>query len=278
MPWLLLSLVGFSLALGRPGWSREAVPQVTPGPVHGLDVMPLTFEPMDDSRPQSETTVGGATRAYQPPADLSSPRRTAGGGTRGGCDGLSAHSLTALAPQAHIGQTASTRPTLTWFVTDKTPYPIKVQLYRYRSSDPTDDRLELVQIFDMGDSQPGWMTLTLPETLAPLEVGETYRWKVILECSPSQPSRNRIDEADLQVVPPPATLEVAGDALLQAEQYLSAGLWYDGLAVLAQAPVSPAVATYRRELIASLAELEAENPNDQFSLFSDRLSYIATLD
>jgi hypothetical protein len=130
----------------------------------------------------------------------------------------------------------------------------------------------------MGNSQPGWMTLTLPETLAPLEVGETYRWKVILECSPSQPSRNRIDEADLQVVPPPATLEVAGDALQQAEQYLSAGLWYDGLAALAQAPVSPAIDTYRRELMASLAELEAENPNDKFSLFSDRLRYIANQD
>lgn len=217
-------------------------------------------------------------KGYQPSGNSTSPRRTTGGGTRGGCDGQSAVNVTALAPQAHMGQTISTRPTLTWFVTDETPYPIELQLYRYSSSDPTDDRLELVDIFDLGESQPGWMALTLPPTMAPLEVGETYRWKVILKCSPSQPSRNRIDEADLQVVPPPANIAVVGDAVQQAEQYLSLGFWYDGIAALSKVPVSAAATAYRREVISSLAELEAENPNDPISLFSDRLRYIADQD
>jgi hypothetical protein len=70
-------------------------------------------------------------------------------------------------------------------------------------------------------------------------------------------------------------MPATGDPVQQADQYVAMGLWYDAIAVLSQAPVSPAAAAYRSELVASLAELEVENPNDEFSLFSDRLIYIA---
>ncbi|MEA5464078.1 DUF928 domain-containing protein [Leptothoe sp. PORK10 BA2] len=216
-------------------------------------------------------------KSYSPPANPTPPNRTTGGGTRGGCDSPAAISLTALAPQAHAGQTASTWPTLTWYIADENPYPVQLQLYRYTSSNPVETQLERVHFFDLGPSQPGWMSFTLPTSLPPLNVGETYRWKVILQCSASQPSKNKIDEADLQVVPLPIGMVTTTDPVQQAQQFAAAGLWYDAIAVISQSSAASAVA-YRRDLVASLAELEAENPNDQFSQLSNRLRYIATQD
>jgi hypothetical protein len=62
----------------------------------------------------------------------------------------------------------------------------------------------------------------------------------------------------------------------RAQQYAAAGLWYDAIALLAQPPLSPDDIDYRRELVLSLAALEAENPNDQFSLLSYRLRMIVS--
>ena len=191
----------------------------------------------------------------------------------------------ALAPQTHAGQTMSPRPTLTWYIAEERSYPVQLQLYRYTSQDPTNTQLERVEFFDVGLSQPGWMAFTLPSSLPPLQVGEMYRWKVIVRCSESQPSRNKIDEADLQVVSPPPGMEVTGEPVQQAEQYVAAGLWYDAIAVLSQDPVSPAAVAYRSELVGDLAELAAQAANDpnnefsrEFSLLSDRLRYVANLD
>ena len=215
--------------------------------------------------------------SYQPPPDAEPPKRATVGGSRGGCTGDAPIDLTALAPQSHIGRTASTRPTLVWFVPDATPYPLQLQLYRYTSAEAETDQLEPVQSFDFEQSQPGYMTFTLPADAPALTVGETYRWKVILFCNPGRPSQVNLDEADLQVVGPPAGLEAiaADSSVAQAAQYVAAGLWYDAIAVLSQAPVSPAAAAYRSELVADLAQLETANPNDEWSQFSERLRYIA---
>ena len=40
-------------------------------------------------------------------------------------------------------------------------------------------------------------------------------------------------------------------------------------------PFPPAAADYRSKILESLAELEADNPDDSWSLFSERLRYIA---
>ncbi|MFH7243968.1 MAG: DUF928 domain-containing protein [Spirulina sp.] len=287
-PVLSLLLLGhvaaFSLPLHGAAWGREnPSSRVAQEQVLGTDARPQSwplaaaFEDIafEDRRGQPLSPAGpgprGGTRAYQPPADPGYPRRTTGGGTRGGCDGRAATSLTAMAPQAHIGQTASLHPTLTWYIADTMPVPLELQIYRYTSEDPTDDRLEPVAFFDLGRSQTGWMTFTLPDDLPPLVVGETYRWKIIAQCSESQPSRNRIDEADLQVVAMPTDIEITGDSSQQAQQYAEAGLWYDAIALLAQPPLSPVEVSYRRDLVLSLADLEAENPNDPLSLLSYRL-------
>lgn len=230
------------------------------------------FQPPPDNGMPGNLAPGGI-RAYQPPPYSTGPRRRTVGGTRGGCDGTAAINLTALAPQGHIGQTTATHPTFVWYVPDGEPYPMQLQLYRYTSD--AGEQLERVKFFDFEQSQPGFMSFTLPEDEPPLAVGETYRWKVIIFCNPGRPSQVSLDEADLMVVEPPAGLDAAGDPVAVAERYAAAGLWYDAIAALSQEPVSPAAAAYRSKILESLAELEADNPDDSWSLFSERLRYIA---
>ncbi|MBE9157952.1 DUF928 domain-containing protein [Nodosilinea sp. LEGE 06152] len=244
------SLTGVFLSVGNPSWGNQVAPS------------PLLIAQSSNRR------------GYQPPPTSRAPRRTVGGGTRGGCDGTAPINLTALAPQAHIGATAATRPTLVWYVPDETPYSMQLQLYRYAAAEG--DELTPVNTFNLGDSQPGYQSFTLPEDEPALAVGSTYRWKVILLCNPGRPSQVALDEADLQVVTASNRVAVGQGSLVdRAEQAIAAGLWYDAIALLSEAPVSPEADTYRRELLAELAEQEALNPNDGISLFSDRLSYLA---
>lgn len=250
-----------TLALGS-GLVLELMTTLTPG---------LGLKP--------ETQVQASPyRNYRPPSSSRPPRRTTAGGTRGGCSGDAAINLTALAPQGHSGQTAASHPTLTWFLADQAPYPLELQLYRYIGEDTQDDRLEPVSSFDLGKSQPGYHRFTLPASLAPLQPGQFYRWKLVLKCEPGRPSKNQIAEADLQVVPAssPMATATASNPVDRSAHFIDLGLWYEAIASLSEPSVTPSVAAYRRLLLENLAALEAENPEDSKTNFSDALRYIAT--
>ncbi|MBD2234792.1 DUF928 domain-containing protein [Phormidium tenue] len=245
------SLTGVFLSVGNPSWGNEVT----------LHSSPLIAQSSN-------------RRGYEPPPTSRAPRRTVGGGTRGGCDGSAPINLTALASQSHIGATTTRRPTLVWYVPEETPYQMQLQLYRYAAAEG--DELTPVNTFELGESQQGYTSFTLPEDEPALAVGSTYRWKVILLCNPGQPSKVALDEADLQVVAATSGAAIGqGNLVDRAEQAIAAGLWYDAIALLSQTPVSPEAAAYRRDLLAGLAEQEALNPNDGISLFSDRLNYLA---
>ncbi|MBD2108789.1 DUF928 domain-containing protein [Nodosilinea sp. FACHB-13] len=248
---VLGSLTGIFLSVGNPSWGNEVT----------LNSSPLIAQSSN-------------RRGYEPPPTSRAPRRTVGGGTRGGCDGSAPINLTALGPQSHIGATAKTRPTLVWYVPDETPYQMQLQLYRYAAAEG--DELTPVKTFNLGESQSGYRLFTLPDDEPALAVGSTYRWKVILQCNPGRPSQVALDEADLQVVAVTSGAAMGqGNLVDRAEQAIVAGLWYDAIALLSEAPVSPEAVAYRRDLLAGLAEQEALDPNDGISLFSDRLRYLA---
>jgi hypothetical protein len=243
----------------------------------------LALDPISSLTPELDLKPGTQVKAspyrnYRPPSSSRSPRRTTAGGTRGGCSGDAAINLTALAPQGHSGQTAASRPTLTWFLADQAPYPLELQFYRYIGRDIEDDRLEPLGVFDLGQSQPGYHSFTLPASLAPLQPGQFYRWKLVLKCEPGQPSKNQIAEADLQVVPASSPMAAATltNPVDRSAHFIELGLWYEAIASLSEPPVTPAVTAYRRALLEDLAALEAENPEDSKTNFSQALRSIAT--
>jgi hypothetical protein len=213
-----------------------------------------------EGAPDSTHTGSTGTRLYQPPGDLLSPFGDGLEGRRGGCTGDAEISLTALAPQSHVGQTASTHPTFAWFVPDAQPIEIIFQVYEYGSNGSRD----VIQEIPL-QSSPGIMTLSLPKDEPGLSVGQRYGWRVVLLCNPNSPSSALVAGADIDVVSLPATFSDSLDPLEKAKQYAEAGLWYDALAEVLASGKEASILL--EDLLKDLAELEnlqaAKNGSEQ---------------
>lgn len=243
---LISAFLSLSLILGGVAFADDKNGEGAPDPTH-------------------TGSTGG--RLYQPPADLLSPFEDGSEGRRGGCTGDAQISLTALAPQSHVGQTASTHPTFAWFVPDAQPYEIIFQLYEYGSSGSRN----VIQEIPL-QSSPGIMTLSLPKDKPGLSVGQRYGWRVVLLCNPNSPSSALVAGADIDVVQTPGIFSDSIDPLERAKQYAEAGLWYDALAEVLASGNEASILL--EDLLKDLAELEnlqaAENGSEQ----SQRLTQV----
>jgi hypothetical protein len=203
-----------------------------------------------------------ALAGYVPPADADAPTsRSTSGGRRGGCQGAGNIDLVALAPQHHVGQTASSHPTLVWFVPEDIRQPLELELYEQTSS----GQWQRLNTLTLKEGPAGLMTFTWPETEPGLTVGQTYRWQVVSTCVVGLPSRDLVTTAELQVVAPDNLPAVAPTAppLEVAQNYAEAGLWYDALAVAASGSLDPELTAYRNQLLADLAALEAASTGNE---------------
>jgi hypothetical protein len=125
-------------------------------------------------------------------------------GTRGSCeDSRTPLSLTAIAPLNHIGQTASAKPTLTWYVPDQKSHNMELRLLQSENDD-TQLRQVVWQSPERFPSQAGFMQQTLPETIK-LSPEKVYIWQVTLFCNPKRPSQDQVVEAPIQFVQPSGT-------------------------------------------------------------------------
>ncbi len=223
--------------------------------------------------PGSRTTPKGggtSTGIRYRPSNPSAPR---GGstvtGVRGGsCEANSKGQLTVLAPVNHVGLTASTQPTLVWYVPDTASYPLEVSLF-----DETEGRsAQPIHIFSRMESKAGLMPLSLAAQSFRLTPGRSYRWQVVLVCNPNRPSASQVAQATLQVVAPTATLQAAlansHDRLQRATVYAEAGFWYDALTeMLADSTLKPEVGS----LLKDLGELEPPTRREQLRQVSATL-------
>ena len=86
-------------------------------------------------------------------------------------------------------------------------------------------------------AESGILQVTVPESVVPLEVGETYAWALMLLCNTSDFSRNALAEGLIQRVPADASLTAQinqADLRDRPAAYANAGIWYDALESLAQ--------------------------------------------
>lgn len=193
-----------------------------------------------------------ASAGYQPPKQRSMPRRSAIATGRRGCSGVGKQ-MVALAPQAYVGQTASTRPTFAWFVPDTAPKEIKFYLYEV-----TGNGERVVHRASM-QSQTGLMQYTLPQTEMTLQVGRLYRWRAALICNPKRPSDLSIAQADFDVIEMPATLKqqlaTVRDPLQRANLFAESGLWYDAFGTALELQ-TPRASSLQLDFLQNLAETE----------------------
>lgn len=240
------TLISLVLSVGMPGLAEFRTPPRNSSP-------PLGGSFTTGGGRVHSTPDGG--RAYNPPSDA---RPTQGDHTGGGVRGCGEGDIAAIAPRlSRIGQTATQRPTFTWYVfseddTDK----LEFHLYRYQS----DNSLETVFIDkEVGPSSQGYTAYELPADQADLAVGATYLWQVVSYCDPNLEEIGTWSSADLEVVPAPADLDLttAETSLQRAQAYAGAGLWYDAIAAIHDA-TTPEEVAFRQLLLEELAELEAQ--------------------
>lgn len=197
-----------------------------------------------------------ALAEYKPPPDQRPPSGyTTSTGPRGGCEGSGGTSLTVLAPQKHVGQTASVHPTFAWFVPDSKPLPMEFALYKYGP----DSRPKLAHKLEL-KSSPGIMKLSFPKDKPALAVGQRYLWQVAILCDPNHPSSDLVAKAEIEVVEMPPTLKRALSTRMDRHEiidlYAKAGLWYDALSEALETAENSRLGEVASTLLEDLAKLE----------------------
>jgi hypothetical protein len=176
---------------------------------------------------------------YRPPAGLGAPTRTTGAGTRGAETETSCpivgKPLTALLPSNNFGVTVAPYPTFFVFMpnlSSQTPTPVEFLLEDaggnevYKANFPT-------------NGKSGIIALNLPSQagLAPLAVGQDYKWSFSIICQSIERSRDISVEGGIRRVELNSTLSnqiKQASPQKRVELYAEAEIWQDALATMAQ--------------------------------------------
>jgi hypothetical protein len=198
-----------------------------------------SLPPIAQAQPPKRPTKN---RIYKPRKGIAPKGPITTTATRG-CDfeESSQGRFVALAPVSNIGQTQSARPTFAWFMPHKEAKALRFELINITNGS------EIIYSNDLS-SQPGIMQFTLPASAPGLAIGQSYHWRVILQCEPGRPSADQLVSAEIELITGQSTPSTA-------QAYAERGLWYEAFA-LASAPE-------RMQLLSDLANLEAEEPTDK---------------
>jgi hypothetical protein len=174
---------------------------------------------------QSARSAAAADMPEYIPPVRSAPGGRVGGSTRGPG---TPPTLSALAPD-HTGLTIQEQPSLYWYLSKPTSYPIEFTIIDDRGIQP------LIERRLSGSLQPGMQRVRLAEYGLRLSVGVLYRWSVALVVDPDNRSRDVIAGGAIERIAPPTELraKLARAGKTRAPYlYAEAGLWYDALAAI----------------------------------------------
>ena len=175
--------------------------------------------------------------AQQEPPDRGTPLSNEGTGSRGDClYKPSLPPLKSLAGKDHLKLTASDRPTFWVYL----PYTQAEAPYGEFSLQNGDNEIYRTR-FQL-PAQPGIVSVSLPSTVVPLEVGKQYRWYFDINCSTSASSDDFSTPACLTGMVERVAfsanflreLKTASKPFNRIATYAKQGIWYDALTELAQ--------------------------------------------
>jgi hypothetical protein len=194
---------------------------------------------------------------FNPPGN-GKPRNTAGGASRNGNSclpepQLSSECVTPITPEAVQGLTVASRPTFYVYVPQTSARELFFALkdennqHHYQTSVP------------VPEGEGAVMAIALPDDAPPLEIGQTYRWTFILidetGLKPDSPGvEGDIRRVEANSLTPGS--EQADPTLELAQQYGTAGIWYDMMNTLVQikqsSPNDPTIQASWTGLLASV--------------------------
>ncbi|MES1021585.1 DUF928 domain-containing protein [Gloeocapsa sp. BRSZ] len=202
-----------------------------------------------NSIPQTNTKEVVATATGQinfvpppPPADIGIPGDRTGAGRRGCIVNNPAtrdKQLTALVPITKAatgvdvvwGLTTAEHPTF-WFYVPYRAQDIHSAKFVLRTAD---NRLAYQTIVPL-PNMPGVISLTLPKTVAPLEIAKQYHWYFNIYCADRKPPTAVVHGGVQRRAITPALASQLAQATPQklAELYFANGFWYDAVTVLGE--------------------------------------------
>ena len=197
-------------------------------------LLPWASVPWDDQsaepRRQGVALQGARSAAAADMPEYVPPVRSAPGGRVGGSTrGIGTPpTLSALAPD-HTGLTIQEQPSLFWYLSKLTSYPIELTIIDDRAIQP------LLERRLSGSLQPGVQRVRLADYGMRLLVGVPYRWSVALVVDPDNRSKDIIAGGAIERIAPPAELpaKLAHAGKTRAPYtYAEAGLWYDALTAI----------------------------------------------
>lgn len=161
------------------------------------------------------------------------PGRRAGGGSRSPCPSMNTP-LTALMPVTNSGKTVAERPTF-WFYVPYSPQEARSGEFVLQDEENNDvyrtrSRFKL-------PGTPGFVSLSIPLTEAPLEINKWYRWYFKLYCESQKLSAPVFVEGWVQRSELTTALESRLKAATLEEKYtayITDSIWYDAIDSLAE--------------------------------------------
>lgn len=183
---------------------------------------------IEDQSKRSAAAVG--MPVYNPPK-RGAPGGRVGGGTRGAGDDLPVVSV--LAPD-HVGLTVREQPSLYWYLSKTTTYPVELAIIISQGIQPT---TPLIEKRIPAPTQPGVHPIRLTDFGVRLSTGVQYQWFVSLVRKPDRRSNDVIAGGFIERVAPPEAMAVslaqAGNAKA-SHVYAQSGFWYDAVMTLSE--------------------------------------------
>ena len=192
-----------------------------------------TVQPPESSGSRPNIQPTGATwNSFQPPED-GVPGRREGGGTRGLECPTATTALTALIPQATMGQTISAKPTFFYYL----PVPLD-KTVQFELADQRDKTL-YKKSFRMVTSRAGIVSVSLDsdDNSPALEVGKNYQWYFTIKCNPKNTTEDVLVSGWINRTALAPTVKTELDRSPDRTKlsiFAQQRLWYEYLATLAQ--------------------------------------------
>ncbi len=219
-------------------------------------VIPVSGVALDTQKEQPPQQGVEAQSQPSTPApgmpEYNAPRRGTPGGRVGGGSRGSEHELPMLAVLApdHTGLTVQEQPSLYWYLSKSTTYPIELTIIDHQTIQP------LLEIRLKGLLQPGVQRVRLADHGVHLSPGVPYRWFVALVVDPENRSKDVIAGGAIERTEFPAALRAKLAQAGKAEAphlYAAEGLWYDALTAISDlmdaAPLDPVPRKQRASLL-----------------------------
>jgi Domain of Unknown Function (DUF928) len=187
------------------------------------------FTPPSDNRAPRQGAGGASRDGFTPPPDNATPQQTAGGSSRTPSPTALYLGVQPLVPQSYYGTTLQEHPTILVYMPTSNAREVIFSL--------KDEQKNLVyQMVVPTTGEAGVISLQLPETAPPLEVGQNYQWYIALKLDGELTPRSPFVDGWIQRIEPSPELAQSlkkEDALEVAAALGANGVWYDCVATLA---------------------------------------------